>query len=53
MSWLGKELETTICCVTGAKQPIWGKHLSWIKYAHNSLVSSATSKSLFECSLGY
>ena len=46
-------LEATLRCVTTSKPASWSLHLPWAEYSLNSMVSSATSLSPFQCSLGY
>uniref|UniRef100_A0A8C7WS22 Gypsy retrotransposon integrase-like protein 1 n=1 Tax=Oryzias sinensis TaxID=183150 RepID=A0A8C7WS22_9TELE len=48
-----QDLESALRCVCSQNPTSWSDHLSWIEYAHNSLVSSATGRSPFEASLGY
>ncbi len=48
-----QELEAALCCVAAQNPASWSEHLPWVEYAHNSLSSSATGLTLFECSLGY
>ena len=46
-------LEATLRCVTTSKPTSWTLHLPWVEYSLNSMVSSATGLSPFQCSLGY
>uniref|UniRef100_A0A8C8DF58 Gypsy retrotransposon integrase-like protein 1 n=1 Tax=Oryzias sinensis TaxID=183150 RepID=A0A8C8DF58_9TELE len=48
-----QDLESALRCVCSQNPSSWSNHLSWIEYAHNSLVSSATGRSPFEAYLGY
>ena len=46
-------LEATLGCVTTSNPASWSQHLPWVEYSLNSMVSSATGLSPFQCSLGY
>uniref|UniRef100_A0A4W6CYI1 Integrase catalytic domain-containing protein n=1 Tax=Lates calcarifer TaxID=8187 RepID=A0A4W6CYI1_LATCA len=48
-----QDLETALRCVCARRQFSWSTDLPWVEYAHNSLTSSASGLSPFECSLGY
>ena len=48
-----QDLGVALRCVTALKPSDWSTHLPWIEYAHNTLSSSATGLSPFECYLGY
>lgn len=48
-----QDLEAALRCVAAQNQSSWSSHLHWVEYAHNSLPSSATGLTPFECSLGY
>lgn len=48
-----QDLETALRCVAESDPSSWSDHLDWVEYAHNSLTSSASGMSPFECSLGY
>lgn len=50
---LVQELERDFHCVTTQNPATWSSQLPWVEYAHSSLISSATSLSPFEVSLGY
>ena len=40
-------------CLVSHNPATWSRQLVWVEYAHNTLPSSATGLSPFECSLGY
>ena len=46
-------LEATQPCVTTSKPTSWSLHQPRVEYSLNSMVSSATGLSPFQCSLGY
>ena len=50
---MNQEMETALRCVVSHNPASWSKHLLWVEYAHNTLPSSATGLSPFQCSRGY
>ncbi|XP_036072769.1 uncharacterized protein lrfn4b [Oryzias melastigma] len=48
-----QDLEAALRCVCSHRQSSWSALLPWVEYAHNTLTSSASGLSPFECSLGY
>lgn len=48
-----QDLETTLRCLVSSNPTTWSRQLVWAEYARNTLPSSATGLSPFECSLGY
>ncbi|KAI7808332.1 Pol polyprotein [Triplophysa rosa] len=48
-----QDLGRMLHCLTSNYPSSWCSELSWVEYAHNSLPSSASGMSPFECSLGY
>ena len=48
-----QDLGAALRCVTALHPASWSTHLSWIEYAHNSLVCSATGMSPFMASNGF
>ncbi|XP_070407556.1 uncharacterized protein [Nothobranchius furzeri] len=48
-----QELGAMLCCVCSSNPSSWSSHLTWVEYAHNCHVSTATGQSPFEASLGY
>lgn len=50
---LNQEMETALRCITSQSPSQWASQLLWVEYAHNSLVSSATGLSPFQCAYGF
>ena len=50
---MNQEMETTLRCMTSQNPSSWSQHLLWVEYAHNTLTSSATGLSPFQCAYGY
>ena len=50
---MNQEMETALCCITSQNRSSCSKQLLWVEYAHNTLPSSATGLSPFQCSRGY
>ena len=48
-----QDLGAALRCITSRVSSSWSKMLPWVEYAHNTLISSASGFSPFECSLGY
>ncbi|XP_061786097.1 uncharacterized protein [Nerophis lumbriciformis] len=48
-----QDLEAAIRCVCHQQPASWALSLSWIEYAHNTLISSATGMSPFHSAYGY
>ena len=46
-------LEVTLRCMTTSNPASWSLHLPWVEYSLNTMVSSATGLSPFQCFLGY
>ena len=46
-------LEATLRCMTTSYPASWSQHLPWVEYSLNSMVSSATGLTPFQCALGY
>ena len=47
---MNQEMETALRCLASRNPSSWSKHLLWVEYAHNTLPSSATGLSPFQCS---
>ena len=50
---MNQDMETALRCVVSHNLSSWSKHLLWVEYADNTLPSSATGLSPFQCSRGY
>ncbi|KAK3519568.1 hypothetical protein QTP86_034655 [Hemibagrus guttatus] len=50
---LNQDLETTLSCMAANNPSSWSSFVMWAEYAHNTLRSSATGMSPFECQFGY
>ena len=50
---INQEMETALRCLASSTPSAWAKQLIWVEYAHNTLPSSATGLSPFQCSRGY
>ena len=48
-----QDLETALRCVTSRLPSSWATHLPWVKYTHNTLISSATGMYPFMVKHGY
>ena len=48
-----QEMETALRCMTSQNPTSWSEQLLWVEYAHNTLTSSATGLSPFECTYGF
>lgn len=53
MERVNQELETALRCMVSQNLSSWSQHLLWVEYAHNSLTSSATGLSPFQCAYGF
>lgn len=50
---VNQDLETTLRCLASNNPSTWSRYVIWAEYAHNTLYSSATGLSPFECQLGF
>ncbi|KAK3560615.1 hypothetical protein QTP86_012141 [Hemibagrus guttatus] len=50
---LNQDLETTLRSMAANNPSSWSSFVMWAEYAHNTLRSSATGMSPFECQFGY
>ena len=50
---MNQEMETALRGLASRNPSSWSKHLLWIEYAYNTLPSSATGLSPFQCSQGF
>lgn len=50
---VNQDLETTLRCMVANNPTSWSTFIVWAEYAHNTLRSSATGLSPFECQFGY
>lgn len=49
MEQMNQELETTLCCMTSQNPFSWLQQILWVEYPHNTLTSSDSSLSPFQC----
>jgi len=50
---MNQEMETILRCTVSQNPSSWTQQLPWVEYAHNTLTSSATGLSPFQCAYGY
>ena len=50
---INQEMETALRCMASQNPSSWALQLPWVEYAHNTLTSSATGLSPFQCAYGY
>ena len=51
--WVNQEMETMLRCMVSRNPATWAEQLLWVEYALNTLTSSATGLSPFQCAYGY
>ncbi|XP_027136088.1 uncharacterized protein LOC113744020 [Larimichthys crocea] len=50
---MNQEMETALRCMVSQHPSSWSRQLLWVEYAHNTLTSSATGLSPFQCAYGF
>ncbi len=50
---INQDLKSSLRCMIGSNPSSWSSYLIWAEYAHNTLRSSSTGCSPFECQFGY
>lgn len=44
-----EDMEVALRCMVSRDPTSWSNFLNWVEYTHNSLISSATGLSPFQC----
>ena len=50
---MNQDMETALRCIVSKHPASWSSQLLWVEYAHNTLISSATGLSPFQCAYGF
>lgn len=50
---LNQQIETALRCMVAKHTSYWSRQLLWVEFAHNTLTSSATGLSPFQCAYGF
>ncbi|KAF7642255.1 hypothetical protein LDENG_00261250 [Lucifuga dentata] len=50
---MNQEMETALCCMVSQDLSSWSSQLLWVEFAHNTLPSSTTGMSPFQCAYGF
>ena len=50
---MNQEMETALRCMVSQHPSSWSRQLLWVEYGHNTLTSSATGLSPFQCTYGF
>lgn len=48
-----QQMETALRCMAAKHPSTWAQQLVWVEYAHNTLTSSSTGLSPFQCAYGF
>ncbi|XP_045926829.1 uncharacterized protein LOC123984150 isoform X1 [Micropterus dolomieu] len=48
-----QKMESGLCCLVSTNPTTWSSQLPWVEYTHNTLPTSATGLSPFQCLYGY
>jgi len=48
-----KKMESSLCCLVSSNPTTWATQLPWVEYAHNTLRTSVTGLSPFQCLYGF
>lgn len=50
---INQQMETALRCMASKHPSSWSQQLLWVEYAHNTLSSSSTGLSPFQCAYGF
>ena len=50
---MNQEMETALRCMASKHPATWSTQLLWFEHTHNTLTSSATGLSPFQCAYGF